>query len=76
VIKIRLVVALLMPLAASGQNAQPKGAPGGFAIHISLIDFFMIQRGLMSLPDEHAKDTLASIRNQISEQTKGSMVRP
>jgi hypothetical protein len=28
----------------------------------------MIQRGLMMLPDEHAKETLASVRAQIKAQ--------
>jgi hypothetical protein len=47
-----------------------EGQAGGFALKITLTDFFMIQRGLMMLPDDHAKETLASIRAQIKAQTQ------
>lgn len=54
---------------AAAQNAPVRS---GFTITISLVDFFMIQRALMLLPDEHAKETLASVRKQVSDQTKGA----
>jgi hypothetical protein len=47
-----------------------EGQAGGFTLKITLTDFFMIQRGLMMLPDDHAKETLASIRAQIKAQTQ------
>jgi hypothetical protein len=65
-----LAIALLTPLAANAQEIQSKGVPSGFVLRISLIDFFMIQRGLMQLPDEHAKQTLESVRQQLLDQIK------
>jgi hypothetical protein len=44
----------------------------GFTLKVSLMDFMMIQRGLMLLPDEHAQETLASVREQIQKQAKDS----
>ena len=56
-----------LPTNSQSSQGSQKGAPGGFVLRISLIDFFMIQRGLMLLPDEHARETLASIRAQMQE---------
>jgi hypothetical protein len=58
-------------LALTATTHSENGVPSsGFTLKIGLIDFFMIQRGLMLLPDEHAKETLGSVRQQILAQTK------
>lgn len=51
--------------------AAEKGVPSsGFTVTLSLIDVMMINKALMLLPDDHAMETLASVRKQILEQTK------
>lgn len=47
----------------------PESGPG-FTLKVSLVDFMMIQRGLMSLPDDHAREALDKIRAQIAAQVK------
>jgi hypothetical protein len=58
-----VVIGITLLGAASAEN----GAPSGFVIRISPIDFFMIQRGLMMLPDE-----LASVRTQMQQAALGT----
>ena len=65
-----IAIAIVFYSLATAQETPPlPQGVGGFTIKIGLIDFFMIQRGLMQLPDDHAKETLASIRAQITAQT-------
>ena len=58
--------------AATGALAQEKGAPtnAGFTLRVSTMDILMINKALMLLPDDHAKETLDSIRSQITSQVK------
>ncbi len=62
-----LVAATILAVTAVTHS---EGQTDGFTLKITLTDFFMIQRGLMMLPDDHAKETLASIRTQIKAQKK------
>ena len=59
-----LLCLMALTVVTHSEDAAPAS---GFTIKISLIDFFMIQRGLMLLPDDHAKETLAKVRAQMSQ---------
>jgi len=56
----------------SGQSIDKgSGHAGGFNVGLSLIDIMMINRALMLLPDDHARETLKSVRAQVSAQVQG-----
>ncbi len=79
---IRLASALVMAstvvapiaVAADDHNCVPSEAgadtlsPAGFALKMSLLDFLVIQRALMTMQDERAAPVLQRLRVQLSGQ--------
>jgi hypothetical protein len=55
-----------IPSEASADTLSPTGA----AMRISLLDFLVIQRALMTMQDERAAPVLDRLRAQLSEQPK------
>lgn len=54
-------------VAGEGGVAPP--SPAGFSVRLPLLDFFIIQRALMTLPDEKAALVLERLRQQIVVQS-------
>jgi hypothetical protein len=76
-----LVVAVVSATAPPGvaddaRNCIPGAAgadtlsPAGFAMRMSLLDFLVIQRALMTMQDERAGPVLERLRVQLSGQPK------
>jgi hypothetical protein len=76
-----LVVAVVSATAPSAvaddaRNCVPSAAgpeplsPAGFAMTMSLLDFLVIQRALMTMQDERAGPVLERLRVQLSGQSK------
>ena len=64
-------IAVLLALTALTTRAQaPREAQPGFTLHLSLVDFMIVQRALMALPDEKAPGVLDDLRKQVLAQTK------
>jgi hypothetical protein len=47
-------------------------SPAGFAVKMSLLDFLVIQRALMTMQDERAASVLDRLRVQLSGQEPAS----
>jgi hypothetical protein len=53
-----------------GEHSADTLSPAGFAISMSLLDFLVIQRALMTMPDERAAPVLERLRAQLPEQRR------
>jgi hypothetical protein len=76
-----LIVAAVPAIAPPGvaddaRNCNPGAAgvdtlsPAGFAMRMSLLDFLVIQRALMTMQDERAGPVLERLRVQLAGQPK------
>jgi hypothetical protein len=73
-----VAVSAVAPLGAADEarNCIPDAAgadtlsPTGFAMRMSLLDFLVIQRALMTMQDERAGPVLERLRVQLSGQPK------
>jgi hypothetical protein len=77
---VMAVVTAAEPIAVAGDGGDcvPGGAavdalsPAGFAMKMSLLDFLVIQRALMTMQDERAAPVLERLRAQLSAQAPPS----
>jgi hypothetical protein len=60
-----LALAITLALMAAIRSEEV-----GFTLKVDVIDVMMINRALMLLPDDHARQTLAKVRRQLVEQVK------
>ena len=63
----RMALALAITLALM---AAIRSEEVGFTLKVDVIDVMMINRALMLLPDNRARQTLAKVRRQLVEQVK------
>jgi len=60
-----------LALTALPSSSQPLDLPSpGFTINITMLDFLVMQRALMTLQDERAAPVLEKIRQQMLAQIK------
>jgi hypothetical protein len=55
-------------LVPAGSVTPP--SPAGFSVRVPLLDFFVIQRALMTVQDEKAPQVLERLRLQVLEQSR------
>jgi hypothetical protein len=60
-----IVAGMCIAFAFDGETVKKHQ---GFALELNTIDVIMINRALMMLPDEHARDTRHKIYAQVSGQ--------
>jgi hypothetical protein len=76
-----LVLAMVMAVVPAGVRGGARDcasreagvdalSPAGFAVQMSLLDFLVIQRALMTMQDERAAPALQRLRLQLSGQAE------